>query len=221
MTREGDVAVRLAGASPPSFLADAEFPGKRVCCVCGLPFTPHAGERVCMACSDEVVRTAQQVLTGEGSWRRALRDVRQKGRPFVLDVAETVMEKLGGPEKLAERLATDFMRARGEGLSPEQAVFHQPDVKVLKGLYELLKGLMDSRDELVDDSDPFDGMSEEQLMQVASNAAMLRIENDAGFRDDVLATIARVDATAITRAAIKVLSAPTVEVIYAPPRPFV
>lgn len=171
-----------------------------------------------MACSDEVVRTAQQVLTGEGSWRQALHDARQKGRPFVLDVAETVMEKLGGPGKLAERLATDFMRARGENLSSEQAVFYQPDVKVLKGLYELLKSLMDSRDELVDDSDPFDGMSEEQLMQVASNAALLRLENDAFFRDNVLATIARVDATAVTRAAMDVLSTPTVEIIYAPPR---
>ncbi|MFN9286446.1 MAG: hypothetical protein ACK6EB_00160, partial [Planctomyces sp.] len=68
-----------------------------------------------MSCVDLAERTAASLLSGEhpSEWRKALAAVRRKGRPYSLDLADRVVENLGGPEQLADRLVADFKTARG------------------------------------------------------------------------------------------------------------
>lgn len=168
-----------------------------------------------MSCVDLAERTAASLLSGEhpSEWRKALAAVRRKGRPYSLDLADRVVENLGGPEQLADRLVADFKTARGEGLTPEQAMFQPVDLKLVKGLYELLSTLINSRDKLVGDSDPLGDMDEGQLMAVASQAAFARLEHDPLFRIDILGRISQIDPQLVVSSAMQVLSPPKVVVI--------
>lgn len=139
----------------------------------------------------------------------------------MLDVAERVVDQLGGPEQLADRLVHDFKTARGEHLTAEQAMFQSIDLKLVTKLYEMLQGLLESRDKLVGDTDPLGEMSEEQLMAVASQAALVRLEHDPLFRDEILRKISGAYPHEIVSAAMTVLSPSRVTVLDAqkPPRP--
>lgn len=209
-----DNVTQPAGLHPPIVFSE-QFPGRALCVMCGLPYVPNEAGGVCMSCKELAERTASALVTGEhpSSWRNALAAARRKGRPFMLDVAERVMDQLGGPEQLADRLVQDFKSARGEHLTPEQAMFQSVDLKLVTKLYEMLQGFLESRDKLVGDTDPLGEMSEEQLMAVASQAALLRLEHDALFRDEILCKISDTHPHEIVSAALTVLSPSRVTVI--------
>lgn len=168
-----------------------------------------------MSCTDLAERTATSLVEGThpSAWREAISQAKKKGRPYSLDLANSVIEKLGGPEQLAERLVMDFKTARGEGLTAEQAMFQPVDLKLVRGLYELLHSLITSRDKLIGDSDPFGDMDEGQLMAVASQAAFARAEHDATFRVELVGLLSKVDPQLVVTAAMQLLSPPKVVVL--------
>jgi hypothetical protein len=127
-------------------------------------------------------------------FKEAIAEVQKAGRPLTLDISEGAMTKLGGAGKLGERIAQDLMDMRGENLPEELAAFHDKDYKTIKTLYEALIRLSKDRDAMVgEQGDPLDGVSEEDLMAIASQAAMLRIEVDTEFRRQLLAELVELD----------------------------
>lgn len=179
-----------------------------------------------MQCDEEtqVAGTIATLATKvpQRGFKEALAEVRRQGRPTTLDIAEAAMEELGGAAELGKMMATDLKKLRGDYLDDDVKQFHDPDWKVIKGLYETLVRLSAERDKMVGESgDPLDGVSEDDLMAIASSAAMLRLETDADFRKQLLTAIVQLDPDAVLDAAgeaITVLeSRPKVEVIDAEP----
>jgi hypothetical protein len=175
-----------------------------------------------MSC-DESATTAGQIAVMAGKvpqrgFKEALAEVKKAGRPLTLDVAEAAMDELGGASQLGRMMAEDLKKLRGEGLSEEQMVFHEVDYKTVKGLYEALIRLATERDKMVGETgDPLDGISEQDLLAIASQAASLRLEVDAEFRRQILSEIVKLDPNAVLEAAGEALNiievGPKVEVV--------
>jgi hypothetical protein len=200
------------------------FPGKVVCPVCNLPVLPeHILPRgLCMSCDDDAkVAGTMAVMASkvpQRGFKEALAEVKKAGRPLTLDIAEAAMDELGGAVELGKMMAQDLKKLRGDHLPPELKEFHDTDFKTVKGLYEAIIRLTSERDKLVGEvGDPLDGISEVDLMAIASQAAMLRIEGDAEFRKQLLAEITKFDPNAVVEAAGEALNiieaGPRVEVI--------
>jgi fructose-1-phosphate kinase PfkB-like protein len=175
-----------------------------------------------MGCEDEtiVAGTIATLATKvpQKGFKEALAEVRRQGRPTTLDIAEAAMEALGGAAELGKMMADDLKKLRGDHLDKDLQQFHDPDWKVIKGLYETLVKLSAERDKMVGESgDPLDGVSEDDLMAIASQAALVRIEVDCDFRKQLLSAIVPLDPEAVLDAAgeaINILeSRPKVEVI--------
>ena len=200
------------------------FPGKVMCPACNLPVLPeHILPRgLCMSCDEDAkVAGTMAVMASkvpQRGFKEALAEVKKAGRPLTLDIAEAAMDELGGASQLGTMMAQDIKKLRGDHLPPELKEFFDPDYKTIKSLYEALIRLTSERDKLVGDAgDPLDGISESDLMSIASNAALLRIEGDAEFRKQLLVEITRLDPNAVVEAAGEALNiieaGPRVEVI--------
>lgn len=200
------------------------FTGKFMCPVCGLPFSPDlfSPRGICMTCDDSAkVAGTMAVMASkvpQRGFKEALAEVKKAGRPLTLDVAEAAMDALGGASQLGKMMAEDLKKLRGEGLTEEQMVFFETDYKTVKSLYECLVRLAGERDKMVGETgDPLDGISEVDLMAIASQAAILRLEGDAEFRRQLLAEIVKLDPNAVVEAAGDALNlieaGPRVEVI--------
>ena len=175
-----------------------------------------------MKCDDEtkVAGTIATLATKvpQSTFKHALAEVRKQGRPMTLDVAEAAMDTLGGASELGKMMAQDLKKLRGDYLDEEVRQFHDPDWKVIRALYDSLVRLSAERDKMVGESgDPFDGVSEDDLMSIASVSAMLRLETDSDFRKQLLKAIVPLDPEAVIDAAgdaINIIeSRPRVEVI--------
>jgi len=95
---------------------------------------------------------------------------------------------------------------RGEDLPEEARMFHDPDFKIIKGMYEAIIRLSTARDTLVgDQGDPLSEIGEDDLMLIASQAAIIRIENDVDFRKQLLAAIVKLDPQAILDVSMEAL----------------
>lgn len=175
-----------------------------------------------MSCDDDAkVAGTMAVMASkvpQRGFKEALAEVKKAGRPLTLDIAEAAMDELGGASQLGTMMAQDIKKLRGDHLPPELKEFFDPDYKTIKSLYEALIRLTSERDKLVGEvGDPLDGISENDLMAIASNAAMLRIEGDADFRKQLLIEITKFDPNAVIEAAGEALNiieaGPRVEVI--------
>jgi len=175
-----------------------------------------------MTCEDEtkVAGTIAVLATKvpQRGFSDAIAEVKKKGRPLTLDISEGAMDGLGGAVEVGRRMAEDLRRMRGEDLPEEARMFHDPDFKIIKGMYEAIIRLSTERDKLVgDQGDPLDGVSEEDLMQIASTGALIRIEVDSDFRKQLLEVIVKLDPQAILDVSMEALDlvdkGPKVEVL--------
>lgn len=176
-----------------------------------------------MTCENDlkVAGTIATIAAGQvpqRGFKEALAEVRKQGRPFTLDVAEAAAEALGGVAELGRMMVNDLKMLRGDDLTEESRAFHDPDWKVVNSLYGTLTKLMAERDSLVGESgNPLDDVSEEDLLMIASQGALLRIEADGDFRRQLLEQILDLDAELILEFAGKALdkieAGPKVEVI--------
>lgn len=179
-----------------------------------------------MSCENEVTtaRTLAVLTTGvprASSFKDALAEVRKQGRPSTLDIADAALESLGGATALGKMMAEDLKTLRGDNLADDLKMFHDPDWKVIKGLYDVLVKLSAERDAMVGGSgDPLEGVSEEDLMAIAGHAATLQIEIDPEFRKRLLIHIVQIDPEAVIEAAGEALdiidTRPKVEVVDEP-----
>lgn len=175
-----------------------------------------------MSCEEETqvagtIATLASKVPQRG-FKEALAEVRKQGRPTTLDIAEAAFEELGGASELGKMIAVDLKKLRGDHLSEDLQAFHDVDWKTLKGMYSTLVTLSSERDKMVGESaDPLDGVSEDDLMAIASSAAMLRIEADPAFRRQLLEAIVNLEPTAVLEFAEKAIdiieAGPKVEVI--------
>ncbi len=164
-------------------------------------------------CDDETKIAASLSVAVNGlpnrSFRDAIAEVRRSGRPFTLDAAEAAMEELGGAATLGKMIVEDLRKVRGDHLHEAQKEMFEQDFKTTKGLYDILIRLNAARDEQVGSpGDPLDGLSEDDLMAVASQAAIVRIKADAEFRKQILFEIAEVDPDAVMEMAMIVMDRP-------------
>jgi hypothetical protein len=175
-----------------------------------------------MSCDDDAkVAGTMAVMASkvpQRGFKEALAEVKKAGRPLTLDIAEAAMDELGGAVELGKMMAQDLKKLRGDHLPSELKEFFDPDFRTIKSLYEAMIRLTSERDKMVGDvGDPLDGISETDLMAIASNAALLRIEGDADFRRQLLAEIVKFDPNAVVEAAGEALNilevGPKVEVI--------
>jgi hypothetical protein len=176
-----------------------------------------------MSCDDDAkVAGTMAVMASkvpQRGFKEALAEVKKAGRPLTLDIAEAAMDELGGAVELGKMMAQDLKKLRGDHLPPELKEFHDTDYKTVKGMYESLVRLTSERDKLVGDSltDELSGLSDQDLMAVASQAALLRVETDPDFRRQLLAEIVKLDPNAVVEAAGEALNiievGPKVEVV--------
>lgn len=175
-----------------------------------------------MKCEDERLVAGTMAVMAQKvpqrGFKEAIKEVQRAGRPLTLDISEGAMDLLGGAAALGERMAEDLKRMRGENLPEELKSFHDVDYKTVKGMYEALIRLATDRDKMVGDvGDPLDGLSEEDLMAIASQAAMIRIEVDSDFRKQLLSAIVKLDPDAVMAAAGEALdiidAGPKVELV--------
>jgi hypothetical protein len=155
-------------------------------------------------------------------FKDALADVRKRGRPITLDIADSAMAELGGAEEFARMIVGDLKRIRGDNLDEELKAFHDPDNKSLTKIYSMLIDLATGRDKLVGETaDPLSEVSEEDLMVLAAQAAMLQIEVDQDFRRKILDALVVADPELVIEYAGKALdeldNRPRVEVLDAKP----
>ena len=179
-----------------------------------------------MKCDEEATTaTAIAVMTKgvpQRGFKEALADVRKQGRPITLDIADSAMAELGGAAELGKMIVTDLKRIRGDNLDEDLKAFHDPDNKSLTKIYSMLIDLSTGRDKLVGETaDPLSEVSEEDLMVLAAQAAMLQIEVDQDFRRKILDAVVAVDPELVVEYAGKALdemdNRPRVEVIDAKP----
>jgi hypothetical protein len=160
---------------------------------------------MCVGCDENMARNliaaAAPMQPPVKGFQKAIDEVRAKGRPMTLDFADALMEGLGGSDKLAQRIADDIKALRGENLPPEVLAAHTPDFKSIKGLYELIVRVIRDRDSLLTDTDPFEGVSEEDISAIASQACFARIPSDAAFRQELLVHLVNADPHAVMMAA--------------------
>lgn len=200
--------------SPFSLLHGTIFPGRVPCPLCGFPF-PAAEilpRGLCMSCDAEVssAKTLAVLLPEPDpsssnpvkGFRKAIEEVRKHGRPLTVDMASAVMDRYGGPEGLIARIADDLDQIRGTNLPEHLREFHDVDWKVVNSIYSMFLKLATERDALVgEDRDPFEGVSEEDLLAVASQAAFARLPHDPEFRQKLLEEIAEYDPQRVIDAA--------------------
>jgi hypothetical protein len=168
-----------------------------------------------MSCDGKVSRAIAEVSTPAATrWRDSIDKVRKTSQPYQLELADALVEQLGGLPGIAERLASDVREMRGENLHPDDRAFFEPDRKTLKGMYELIMRLMQNRDAFIEQADPLNGLTEEELVAVASQACFTQLERDAAFRRAVMEKLAQIDSDAVIEFAVSLIgSSPRVEVI--------
>lgn len=201
------------------------FVNKVLCLTCGIPVLPeHAAPAgVCLACQGNV-RAANSILALDQpklparGFKEALAEVRRHGRPLVIDSVEAIMDGLDGAVAFGTRIADDLKALRGEHLPEEMRTTFDLDMKSLKGMYELIVRMQSDRDKMVGETgDPLADMSDDDLMVIASQGALVRLEVDAEFRKTILAELVRLDPQAVVTAAGDALDAieagPRVEII--------
>lgn len=164
-------------------------------------------------CDDEAKVATSIAVAAKGlpnrSFKEAIAEVRRSGRPFTLDAAESAMEEIGGASALGKMIVEDLKKVRGDHLHEAQKEMFEQDFKTTKGLYDILIRLNSARDELVSGPvDPLDGLSEDDLMAVASQAAIVRLKVDAEFRKQLLNEIAEIDPDAVMEIAMVVMDRP-------------
>jgi hypothetical protein len=130
-----------------------------------------------------------------GQFSKVLSELKEKGTPAVVGIAERVLEKVGGPEKLADMMIEDLNKIRGADLTPALRQLHEPDYKVLKGMYDLLLKISERRDDMIaqHNEDPLGELSEEELMALMAEGCHFRLQVDEEFRRDILSQIQQVD----------------------------
>lgn len=205
---QGDPATE----SPFSLARGTFFPGRTPCSLCGFPFPSDEvlPRGLCMTCETDVsaAKTLAVLLPDPSSsnpvkgFRKAIEEVRQHGRPLTVDMATAVMDRYAGPEGLIKQIADDLDKIRGEHLPEHLKEFHETDWKVVNSIYSMFLKLATERDALVGgDRDPFEGVSEEDLLAVASQAAFARLPHDPEFRQKLLEEIALYDPQCVIDAA--------------------
>lgn len=164
-----------------------------------------------MVCDNEkIVAGTIAVLADKvpttSSYKDAIAAVRKGGRPLTLDAVEAAMDKIGGAAKFGEMIADDIVRIRGDHLPDALREGFEQDFKTTKGLYELLTRMMATRDEMVGGTvDPLEGLTEEDLMAMASQAAFIQIGTDPAFRLKMLNEISIHDPDAVMQVAMEVM----------------
>lgn len=127
------------------------------------------------------------------SFDEALTTLKQAAGPATTQIAEALMEKLGGPTTLGHMIADDIRKVRGDDLPEDIRCLHTVDTKSLTRLYDIVLRMAAKRDDLVQGvADPLDGMSEEDLMALTAETALLRVELDPEFRMRLLKKIKEV-----------------------------
>lgn len=196
-----NVCITGGASAPPVVTLSKVFPGKVCCNMCGLPVPPDAvkdKERGrCVVCADTVEQVAAAIMSSERSvvvtkapphFDQVIKTLRESTGPATVGTAEAILQELGGEGELGKRIAVDLKRARLEHLSPEVKQFHEPDLKLVRQMYELVTNILEKRDERLkgSDIDPMGDMDEESLMALITESTLIRLEADAKFREDIL-----------------------------------
>jgi len=175
--------------------------------MCGMPHDREdvSDQGVCKVCADKLDNGRKLIeLMGEdklprsSKFNQVLQALKNDAAPATVGLAEGILERLGGVEKLSEMMVTDVQKIRGEGLEKWEKVSHVTDYKVLKGMYEQICRILSVRDDLVKGApDPMAEMDEEDLMLIAAEAAKIRLQTDESYRLELLELISQIDPQAV------------------------
>lgn len=202
--------VDLAGGAPkapPVLVLSSVFPGKVCCRMCGLPVPPEQIKDVkrglCHMCAADVAQVAIAIASDDRTilprtppmFDKVIKDLRDTSGPAIVGTAEALLQELGGEQQLGIRIAQDLKRARLEHLSEDVRKFHEPDLKLVKQMHELVVGILEKRDERLkgQNEDPMGDMDEESLMALITQASELRLASDRVFREQMLLMIYDMD----------------------------
>jgi len=123
----------------------------------------------------------------------ALSLMKQTAGPATPEIAEALLDELGGRAELGSLIAKDIRKARGDDLPDDLREHYETDLKSLTRLYDLALKTVSKRDDMVKDAqDPLDSMNPEDLMPLIAEAANLQIELDQDFRMKLLRKIKEV-----------------------------
>jgi hypothetical protein len=202
MIQKTDTAGQVT--EPAVFIMSEVFPGKTICQFCGMPVSPSSCVKpgVCVMCADKIEKVKDVMIVSQmhdgvkgrrGAFDEALSLLKQSAGPATAEIAEALLDKLGGRAELGSIIAQDIRRARGDDLPNEIKEIYEPDLKSLTRLYDIALRTISKRDDMVKEAeDPLDSLNPDDLMPLIAEAANLQIELDQEFRMKILRKIKEV-----------------------------
>lgn len=154
-------------------------------------------------CADKVEKARDEVIIvskmnggvpgRRDSFNEALSLLKQSAGPATAEIAEALLDELGGRSALGQIIARDIRKARGDDLPDDLKENFEPDLKSLTRLYDIALRSIAKRDDMVMEAvDPIDTLSVDALMPLIAEAARMQIELDQEFRMKLLRKIKEV-----------------------------
>jgi len=135
---------------------------------------------------------------------------RSKNTAISPEFFDSVVKELGGVKDLGKRIANDFKRLHGEGLTAVEAKYFTHDEKTIQRYWQTIMTFMQQQDRMnaVDVS----SLNDKELQATLLNLAAGLIEDNPEFREHVIGIVVQKDREMIERLAIEAgLIAPAVD----------
>lgn len=168
---------------------------KRHCKRCMIPF-PHKGSNaeLCSKCETPYRREMakkkkleqQEIIAKACSQFVAqTKKLSKSGMESQLmpAILKNLVEDLGGEQGISQRLAADFKRVRGEGLSEEERMLWQPKDQVIQRYYDMILKTINDQDSKTNTD--ISSLSDDDLRSVLLDTVMHALKNDPEFRREV------------------------------------
>jgi hypothetical protein len=139
---------------------------------------------------DKAVTERKAVYKATRELAKAIAD-RGKNTAVSPDFFDEFTKELGGARGLGKRLANDFKRISGEGLTEAEQAFFTHDEKTLQRYWQMLSTFMQQQDRM--NSVDITSLSDEELQATLSQLAMSLIAKDDAFRKGVIKACVTMD----------------------------
>lgn len=129
-----------------------------------------------MADSKAVIEASRQIV-------KHLADMQgSKDDPMTSQLIESFADACGGIDKLGRRLAEDFARVRGEGLTAEEQRLYKRSEQTIQKYYQLIWRGLAQNDELNASLGDLSEIDEDDLKATLTSLAKEIVDNDSEFR---------------------------------------
>ena len=139
---------------------------------------------------DKALTERKSVYKATRELAKAISD-RGKNSALSPEFFDEFAKELGGARGLGKRLAEDFKRVSGEGLTEAEQAFFTHDEKTLQRYWQMMSTFMQQQDRM--NSVDITSLSDDELQATLLQLARNLIEKDSEFRKSVIRACASMD----------------------------